>query len=62
MTRKSALTDFISFAAGQYPADRYFLILWDHGGGTMGGYGYDELYEDESLSLADLSEAVQKAE
>ena len=31
MTRKSALTDFISFAAGQYPADRYFLILWDHG-------------------------------
>ena len=61
MTRKSALTDFISFAAGQYPADRYFLILWDHGGGTMGGYGYDELYEDESLSLADLSEAVQKS-
>lgn len=61
MTRKSALTDFISFAAGQYPADRYFLILWDHGGGTMGGFGYDELYEDESLSLADLSEAIQKS-
>ena len=27
----------------------------------MGGFGYDELYEDESLSLADLSEAVQKS-
>ncbi len=27
------LTDFISWAASDYPAERYALILWNHGGG-----------------------------
>jgi len=27
------LIDFIRWAAGNYPADRYALILWNHGGG-----------------------------
>lgn len=27
------LTDFVDCAAGKYPADRYALILWNHGGG-----------------------------
>ena len=27
------LTDFISWAAKHYPADRYALVLWNHGGG-----------------------------
>lgn len=27
------LSDFISWAAQNYPADRYALILWNHGGG-----------------------------
>lgn len=27
------LTDFISWAAADYPAQRYALILWNHGGG-----------------------------
>jgi hypothetical protein len=27
------LSDFISWAAHNYPADRYALILWNHGGG-----------------------------
>ena len=34
------------------------LILWDHGGGTMTGFGYDELYEDTSLTLSSLSTAL----
>jgi len=27
------LSNFISWAAGNYPADRYALVLWNHGGG-----------------------------
>ena len=42
-----SLSDFITFAADEYPADRYILIMWDHGGGSLYGFGYDELYEND---------------
>ena len=58
MTDADTLSDFIRFSAESYPADRYELILWDHGGGTMTGFGYDELYEDTSLTLSSLSTAL----
>jgi hypothetical protein len=32
------LTDFVVWAVGQYPADKYVLILSDHGTGWPGGY------------------------
>ncbi len=35
------LTDFIAWGVKTYPADRYMLVLWDHGGGWQ-GYGADE--------------------
>ena len=41
-----------------YPADRTMLILWDHGSGSVGGFGYDERTE-ESISLAELNTALQ---
>ncbi len=42
MTEPSNLIDFINFAYENYPADMYDLILWDHGGGPIFGYGLDE--------------------
>lgn len=44
MTDPNTLTDFIRYSADNFPANRYFLILWDHGGGSVAGYGYDENY------------------
>lgn len=41
-TVPSTLSDFIRWGAENYPADRYILILWDHGGGPVYGFGYDE--------------------
>ncbi|MEA5050846.1 MAG: clostripain-related cysteine peptidase [Oscillospiraceae bacterium] len=58
MTSADTLGDFIRFSAEKYPADRYILILWDHGGGTMYGYGYDELYPNSSMSLYALDKAL----
>lgn len=40
------LADFIASGFERYPADRYGLILWDHGGGASGGVCYDELTRD----------------
>ena len=58
------LSDFISWAAQNYPADRYALILWNHGGGwaptevdriarsvASPGYGERELAERSASPL-----------
>lgn len=36
---KSNITDFIKKAAEYAPADRYVLVFWNHGGGSITGYG-----------------------
>lgn len=42
MTDPDTLSWFIRWGAKNYPANRYELIMWDHGGGSISGYGYDE--------------------
>ena len=42
MTNPQLLKDFIDYCVENYPAEKYDLILWDHGGGPMGGFGGDE--------------------
>lgn len=62
MTEGSTLTDFVSFCSTNYPANRYDLILWDHGGGTICGYGCDENFpEDDGMQLNELDEALTNA-
>ena len=58
MVTEESLKDFIVWAKDTYPADRYILTLWDHGGGTMGGFGTDEYYPEDGLSLAEIAGAV----
>ena len=43
MSSKDELLDFINWTKENYPADRYMLVLWDHGGGLSSGYGQDDL-------------------
>ena len=60
MTAPDTLTGFIKYAAGKFPADRYELIMWDHGGGSTGGYGYDEKYASSgSMSLSGINKALK---
>ncbi|MFD1909433.1 clostripain-related cysteine peptidase [Paenibacillus rhizoplanae] len=40
------------------PSERYILILWDHGYGTMGGFGADELNERTTMKVSELSKAI----
>ncbi len=55
------LEDFIKWGAAEYPADRYMLILWDHGGGSLFGICLDELYDFDSLSLREIETAIVNA-
>ena len=53
------LTDFIKWTRENYPADRYMLVLWDHGGGFALGYGEDDLNKRaDGESLMTASEIV----
>ena len=59
MVDPDTLADFIQFSAREYPADRYMLILWDHGGGSLTAYGYDELFPGDSMSLDEINQALK---
>lgn len=41
MSSKEELLDFITWTKENYPADRYMLVFWNHGGGLSLGYGQD---------------------
>ena len=45
------LSEFVSYCTENYPAQHYGLILWNHGGGPLWGYGSDELFKNDSLLL-----------
>lgn len=55
------LTQFIDYAYGNFPAQNYGLILWNHGAGAVEGYGCDELYDYDSLTLDELYLALSKS-
>ena len=60
MTKPDTLSSFIKWGAAQFPADRYHLIFWDHGGGSTGGYGYDEKFATAgAMSLAGINKALK---
>ena len=62
MTSAATLTRFINYCRANYPANRNELILWDHGGGTVSGYGYDEKNAGAgSMTLPNLVTALRNA-
>ena len=59
-TISKTLSDFIDYGKKNYPADRYMLIFWDHGGGPVYGFGYDEWQDDSSaLTLDEIQKALK---
>ncbi len=61
MTNPSTLASFIRFGQENFPANRMCLIFWDHGGGSVSGYGYDERYgQKQTMTLAGISEALKQ--
>ncbi|MBR5430395.1 MAG: peptidase C11, partial [Firmicutes bacterium] len=62
MTNPATLSRFIKYCTENYPANRNELILWDHGGGSISGYGYDEKNpRSGSMGLSSISKALKDA-
>ena len=63
MTDPDNLTSFIKYCKTNYPANRNMLIFWDHGGGSLSGYGYDEKNpRSGSMTLAGINTALKNAD
>lgn len=57
-TDKQTLSDFIKWGTEYAPAQRYVLVMWDHGFGINGGFGSDELNRGKTMSVSDLCGAI----
>ena len=61
MTDPATLAGFIQYGVKNYPANRVSLIFWDHGGGSLSGYGYDEKFASSgSMTLKGINDALKK--
>ena len=61
MGAKETFSEFLEYCVKNHPAERTMVILWNHGGGVLGGVAYDENYGLDSLSIAELEEALNAA-
>ncbi|MBR5115936.1 MAG: peptidase C11, partial [Lachnospiraceae bacterium] len=60
MVDPATLTDFLKWAKANTSGNRYDLIFWDHGGGSVSGFGYDEKEPGAgSMKLADIARALK---
>lgn len=48
------LSEFLQFAKDNYPAEKTAVIFWNHGGGSVTGAAFDELYDYDSLTLDEM--------
>jgi len=53
----NTLRDFVNWTINSYPANFFFLVLWDHGSGCM-GICYDVTSGNDCLSLPKITQAL----
>lgn len=58
MGSAGTLSEFVSYATENYPAEHYALVLWDHGSGPLWGFGADESYRNDTLLLSEMRRAM----
>lgn len=61
MTSPDTLTEFVKYCGENFPAKRNALILWDHGGGALYGYGSDQIFEGGSMQIDEIDKALTNA-
>ncbi len=61
MADPNTLKDFIRWGVETCPAEKYALVLWDHGGGSMTGLFIDELFNNDWMAVSELGSAMKEA-
>lgn len=58
MGDQQTLEDYLGWAVSAYPADRYMLIFWNHGGGSNSGVCFDETADYDGLTIHEINDAL----
>lgn len=58
MGKADTLADFVSWGVKNYSSQYMVLDMWNHGGGSISGVCFDELYDWDSLSLEEIDTAL----
>lgn len=58
MGSSGTLADFVGWGVENYSSQYMVLDLWDHGGGSITGICFDELNDQDSLSLEEIDTAL----
>ena len=61
MGESGTLSNFLKYAKENYPAEKTAVIFWNHGGGSVAGAAFDELYQNDSLTLTEMRTAFDDA-
>ena len=60
MGESSSLSTLLDYSYDNYKADKYDLVMWNHGLGAL-GISSDELFGSDFLSLNELTESLSKS-
>ena len=55
----ATFADFLSFAGTNFPAENKMMLFWNHGGGSVAGVEFDQLYDNDSLTLTEIRQAFE---
>ena len=58
MGAQETLEDYLDWAVSTYPADRYMLVFWNHGGGSNSGVCFDETADYDGLTIHEINDAL----
>ena len=58
MGEEESLRQFLDYGHEQYPAQKYALIMWDHGGGPMRGLCWDTAWAKDNLTMEEFTGAL----
>lgn len=62
MAEAATLTEYLDYGYANYEADHYSLVMWDHGGGAVLGFGADENHDYDTLTLEGMDTAFADTE
>ena len=54
----ATLSTLLDYSHDQYPAEKYALVLWNHGGGPMSGVCWDDLSQSDNLTMSEMQTAL----
>ncbi len=59
MGEKATLSSFIDYSMENFPAQKYALVFFGHGHGALKGFGYDENFNLDTLTILEMKQAFE---